>query len=140
MFGLGIHGIHGSVYANSSPCLYTVNYSFADSFHFLFFLFAQLAQNESYLLTSAEIVADTYSYACIFLSTDEFGDIGEAVVSSSTSVLSESQGSERNVEVVRDDDDVFYRYLELVHPITYSFAAEVHVCGWLEQKEFPALE
>ena len=41
---------------------------------------------------------------------------------------------------IGNDHEVLYRNLQLIHPVTHSLSAEVHVCGWLEQVEFPALE
>ena len=137
---LGIYGVHGPICAYCSPCLHAIDDPLADFSHLLLLFLAELSEHEAYLLSFAEVVSDSDSDAGLFLGAYQFCDVGQSVVSSCASVLSESECSERNVEVVRDDDHVLNGYLELVHPVTYSLSAEVHICGWLEQKEFSALE
>ena len=46
--------------------------------------------------------------------------------------------TERQVQVVADDDDPLRRDVHLVHPVTDGVAAEVHVCGRLEEDQFPS--
>ena len=85
-------------------------------------------KSDKYDGTPSEFVADSDTYACIILSADHLIDIRKTIMSAGTSVLSEAECAERNIQVVRNDEKVLYRNLQFVHPVAYSLAAEVHVC------------
>ena len=57
-----------------------------------------------------------------------------------TAVHSHADGSEREIDVVADDDEVFQWNVQLGQPVAYGITAEVHVRRWLEQVEGTPLD
>ena len=56
------------------------------------------------------------------------------------SVLSHPECPERNIQVVGDDEQVFKRQFQFVHPVSDSLSAEIHICRWLQEDEFPSFD
>ena len=139
-FRLGVDCIHGSVDTDCGPSLYTVDDSLADVGHVQQLVFAEFAKNIIHLLASSEAVADADADSGILLCSDHLVDVGQAVVTARASVLAQTQCSERDIQVVRNHDQILYGNLELVHPVTHCLSAEVHVSGRFQEMELPALE
>ena len=135
---LGVYDIHRPVRACRGENPDSLDDTFADIRNILFLIVAQFSEDEIYLTSSPEIIADTDTDSGIVLRSEEFADVRKSVMSACTSVFSHPYGPERQVEVIGNHDQVFERQFQFGHPVSDSLSAEIHVGGRLQENEFLA--
>ena len=140
IFWLGIEQCHRHLPAGQGPSL-DARYDFISyGWKLRQLVEGKMPQDKAYLATFIEIVPDAHAYARVLPGFQKIFDIAESVMAAVTAVHSHADGSEREIDVVADDDEVFQWNVQLGQPVAYGITAEVHVRRWLEQVEGTPLD
>ena len=137
-FGADIDLIHGLTDAHEGPGACAGDDFLRQLGDLFFLLFGELAQHEIDLPPLREFVADADAETRPLLAFEQLGDILQAVVSAVAAGGAQAEGAEGEVDVVADDEDVVQLDAELLLPVADGVAAQVHICGRLEQVELAA--
>ena len=105
-----------------------------------FFGWFPLTQHEIYLTAAREVIAQTETQTTEHIGTQFFNDVGQAVVAAVSTLLAEAQRTQRQSDVIVDNQKILNWNLLLLQPVFYRLAAEIHVGRRLDDKQSLALE
>ena len=135
----GIENVHCAVRPDENPVYDALDYAFAQLRHLLLLFHGKVTEYIVDLSSLGEVVSDSHTDSCVAGSAYGFGNVLQSVMASVASVLPHPEGAERQVDVITNHNQPFFCHRQLLQPVSDCIAAEVHVSGWLEQVDVPAL-
>ena len=131
--------IHGALYAFEGIGADGVGSQGDALVHGGHLLVSETSENEIYLSAAGEVVADAETQAGVLLRAEDGGDMAETVVASLAAAGFHTQRTERQGEVIGDDEELVDGDFLLVKPVTHGITAEIHIGGGLEEEELLVL-
>ena len=101
----------------------------------------KFAENEAYeIIIGRGLFADSDLYSREGIRAKMRNYALKPIMSARTSILAQTQRTERNIKVVRNDKNIFNRDLQFIHPVSHSLTAEIHIGRRFQKMKLPALE
>ena len=88
-----------------------------------------------HLVSAREVAADAEADAAVLLRAEQFGDVLQSVMPAGAPLRAHPEGSERQGDVIDDDQQILTRNLLRVEPVADGLARKVHVGRGLEQHQ-----
>ena len=104
--------------------------------HGLQLLVCETAKYKIDLCALLEIVAYTESQPRVLLGAKQLRDVLQTIVAAIAAIAFETQFTEGQSKVIDHHQQPFQFHVLFVEPVPHCQAAEVHVCGRLEQHQF----
>src|SRR5688500_16272386 len=81
----------------------------------------------------AVLAANPETEAGVLLVTESLFDVLQPIVAARASLCTHAKCAEGDGQLVNDDQEIFFRYSEALHPVGDSLSAQVHVRGGFDQ-------
>ena len=131
--------IHGSVDALEAEGWDDLGGHFEALVDRLFLFVRPFAEHEVDLRSARVLVSYTKAYACVVLCAENGLDVTESVMPAVGALFADPDRTERQVEVIHENEHVLDGDFLGLQPIAYGVTAEVHVGGRFKQYEFGIL-